>query len=89
MRRRICFWHKADIPRLSSNFRFWGFPVTPLKTQAFLAYQPLDLRSALQCGRKGPWMRRFRGPGHLPTGSIRIGAWAEGHGVDSGRRSDA
>jgi hypothetical protein len=20
----VCFWHKADIPRLSSNVRFWG-----------------------------------------------------------------
>jgi len=20
----VCFWHKADIPRLSSNVRYWG-----------------------------------------------------------------
>jgi hypothetical protein len=22
--RNVCFWHKADISRLSSNVRFWG-----------------------------------------------------------------
>jgi len=39
------------------DVRFWGFPVTALKTQAYLATLPPALRSALHRSRKGPWMR--------------------------------
>jgi hypothetical protein len=52
-------WHKADIPTRSINVRFWGFPATPLKLQDYSAISPPDLRSALQRGRKGQWMRDF------------------------------
>ena len=61
------------------DVRFWGFPVTPLKTQAFFAIWPPDLRLTLQRGRKargcfetGPGIER------------RMGEPGERHSVDSG-----
>ena len=67
----------------SANVRFWGFPVTPLKTQEFSADLPPDLRLALQRGRKGPWMRNRAGALPLPGTETRMGEARERHSVDS------
>jgi len=67
----------------SINVRFWGFPVTPLKMRAFLDTLRPDLRSTLQCGRKGPWMRNRAGALPLPGTETRMGEARERHSVDS------
>ena len=65
------------------NVRFWGFPVTPLKTQEFSADLPPDLRLALQRGRKGPWMRNRAGALPLPGTETRMGEARERLSIDS------
>jgi len=74
----VCFWR---IPTRSINVCFWGFPVTPLKTQVFFHNEPPDLRLALQQSRKGPRMRRFQGD-RAPT-KTRMGELRERLSVDN------
>jgi len=66
-------WHEADFPMRSINVRFRGFPVTKLKTLAFFATLPPDLRLDLHRGRKGPWMRFTDQAGHDGTKFVAIG----------------
>ena len=63
----------------SINVRFWGFPVTPLKTPVFSADALPDLRLNLRRGRKARGCFET-GPGI----EKRMGEPGERHSVDSG-----